>query len=74
MARSTTVVLGAGPGGISAANTLRSLLPGEHEIVVVDKSPHYHVGAGQTWIVLGKRTAREISAQRQNLLAPGPRE
>ncbi len=73
MARTTTLILGGGPGGISAANTLRKLLPSEHEIVLVDKSPRFHVGAGKTWIMLGERTARDISALRQNLIAPGIR-
>ncbi len=38
---STTVILGGGFGGISAANTLRQLLPGVHEIVVIDQSSRF---------------------------------
>lgn len=73
MTTTTTLVLGGGFGGISAANTLRRLLSAEHEVVVIDKSSHFHVGAGKTWIMLGERTFEQISAPRASLLAPGVR-
>ena len=69
----TTVILGGGFGGITAANTLRELLPEEHDIVVVDASARFHVGAGKTWIMLGERTHDQISQSRVALLAPGIR-
>lgn len=73
MSATTTVILGGGFGGISAANTLRRLLPAGHEIVVIDESPRFYVGAGKTWIMLGERTYDEISQSRAALLAPGVR-
>ena len=73
MSATTTVILGGGFGGISAANTLRGLLPAGHEIVVIDESPRFHVGAGKTWIMLGERTYDEISQSRAALLTPGVR-
>src|SRR5512134_1059347 len=73
MAATTTLVLGGGFGGISAANSLRRLLPSEHGIVVIDKSSHFHVGAGKTWIMLGERTYEQISEPRAALLVPGVR-
>ena len=73
MAATTTLVLGGGFGGISAANSLRRLLPSEHGVVVIDKSSHFHVGAGKTWIMLGERTYEQISEPRAALLAPGVR-
>lgn len=73
MAATTTLVLGGGFGGISAANSLRRLLPSEHGVVVIDKSSHFHVGAGKTWIMLGERTYDQISEPRAALLAPGVR-
>jgi sulfide:quinone oxidoreductase len=69
----TTVILGGGFGGISAANALRRLLPSEHRVVVVDKSSHFHVGAGKTWVMLGRSTREQISRPRVGLLAPGIR-
>jgi sulfide:quinone oxidoreductase len=73
MNASKTVILGGGFGGISAANTLRALLAPEHEIVVVDTSPRFLVGAGKTWVMLGERTYDQISQSREALLSPGVR-
>ena len=73
MTATTTVILGGGFGGIAAANSLRRLLPTPHEIVVVDESARFHVGAGKTWIMLGERTYEQISQLRRALLAPGIR-
>ncbi len=71
MSATTTMILGGGFGGISAANTLRGLLPAEHEIFVIDESPRFLVGAGKTWIMLGERTYDQISRPRESLLVPG---
>jgi len=71
VAASTTLILGGGFGGIAAANSLRQLVPREHEIVVIDKSPSFHVGAGKTWVMLGERTMEQISRPRKNLLDRG---
>ena len=73
MTATTTLILGGGFGGISAANSLRRLLPGEHSITVIDGSSRFHIGAGKTWIMLGERTGEEISRPRSELLDPGVR-
>lgn len=73
MGATTTVILGGGFGGLAAANALRGRLPAEHEVVVVDAAPRFHVGAGKTWVMLGERTYEEISQARAALLAPGVR-
>ena len=73
MSATTTVILGGGFGGIAAANSLRRLLTAEHEIVVIDESPRFHVGAGKTWIMLGERTYEQVSQSRMALFAPAVR-
>src|SRR5215468_8213995 len=73
MAATITVILGGGFGGLAAANTLRRLLPPEHEVVVVDRSADFHVGAGKTWVALGERKYEHISRPRTSLLDPGVR-
>jgi sulfide:quinone oxidoreductase len=73
MATTTTLILGGGFGGISTANTLRRLVPAEHDVVVVDRSQRFHVGAGKSWVMLGTRTYEEISRPRRLLLDPGVR-
>lgn len=71
MSATTTLTLGGGFGGISAANSLRRLLPAEHELLLIDNSSHFHVGAGKTWMMLGERTFEEISQPRAALLEEG---
>lgn len=73
MATTTTVILGGGFGGLAAANALRRRLPAEHDVVVVDATPRFYVGAGKTWIMLGQRGFDDISAERSELLDPGVR-
>jgi len=73
MPATTTLILGGGFGGIAAANELRRLLPVAHAITVVDKTSHFHVGAGKTWIMLGERTVEQISRSRRALLDPAVR-
>jgi sulfide:quinone oxidoreductase len=48
-------------------------VPPEHGVVVVDRTSRFHVGAGKTWIMLGRRTYEQISQPRIALLAPGVR-
>ena len=73
MPSTTTVILGGGFGGIATANTLRCLVPPEHAIVVVDRTPDFFVGAGKTWMMLGERSCAQISRPRAELLTPGVR-
>lgn len=73
MTTTTTLIIGGGFGGIAAANTLRRLVPQEHEIVVIDRAETFHVGAGKSWIMLGERTREQISQSRAALLDPGVR-
>ena len=71
MNASTTVILGGGFGGISTANTLRHLLPGEHQIILIDKSPTFLVGATKTWVMLGQRSPEEVVRDRSSLSQRG---
>ncbi len=71
MTSTTTLILGGGFGGLAAAHTLRSLLPKEHRITLVDQSPRFYVGATKTWVMLGDRTAEEITRKRDALLPLG---
>jgi len=70
---SRTLILGGGFGGIAAANTLRRLLPPEHQVTVVERNPAFHVGAGKTWIMMGERTPEQISRPVADLLERGVR-
>jgi sulfide:quinone oxidoreductase len=71
MTATITLILGGGFGGISAANSLRRLLPAEHGIVLIDRAADFHVGAGKTWLALGERKYDEIARPRKSLLRRG---
>jgi sulfide:quinone oxidoreductase len=71
MDATTTLILGGGFGGIAAARTLRSLLPAEHRIVLVDKAPAFAVGATKTWVMTGDRAVAEVSRPRDILVPAG---
>ena len=49
------LVLGAGFGGLAAATELRSVLPGDDEIVVVSASDRFFMGFAKLWDLAGVR-------------------
>jgi sulfide:quinone oxidoreductase len=67
----TTVILGAGFGGLACARTLRARLPASHRVIVVDRSPHFVVGAAKTWVMLGERRVADVRSDRRALLPSG---
>jgi sulfide:quinone oxidoreductase len=68
---SSTLILGGGFGGLACARRLRQLLPEDNEVVIVDRSRSFHVGAGKTWVMLGVRESEQISRRREELLPEG---
>jgi sulfide:quinone oxidoreductase len=71
MAAKTVVVLGAGVGGLVAANRLRRLLGKEHRVVLIDRSPVYSFAPSFTWVMLGQRDVRRISRDLRKLAKKG---
>jgi sulfide:quinone oxidoreductase len=71
MAGKTVVVLGAGVGGLVAANRLRRLLGKEHRVVLADRSPVYSFAPSFTWVMLGQRDVRRISRDLRTLAKKG---
>src|SRR4029453_13121684 len=77
-ARSLTVVVGAGSGGVVAARRLRDRLPAEHRVLVVDARPEVSWAPGYVAVVSGGRTPQQITKRlsplpRPRLDAPRPR-
>lgn len=66
-----TVILGGGVGGVVAANTLRGLMPKEHEIVIIERNPIFHLGAAKTWVMLGQKKLEEVTRRVDALKAKG---
>lgn len=55
------VILGAGIGGVVAANELAKRLGGKHEIVLVDQAAQYEFSPSYLWMLNGKRSLADIS-------------
>jgi sulfide:quinone oxidoreductase len=69
----TTLVLGGGFGGISAATELKRLLGKEHEVVLVDRAERFSMGLRKLWELVGHATIAEGSRSREALAAHGVR-
>lgn len=67
----TTVILGGGFGGLTAARELRRLLPASERIVLVDRNPEFTVGATKTWVMLGETERADVEAPRRGLVPDG---
>lgn len=61
MAGKTVLILGAGSGGLVAANRLRRMLGREHRVVLVDRSPIHSFAPAFTGVMLGRRSPARIS-------------
>jgi sulfide:quinone oxidoreductase len=72
MSRSRTIaVLGAGVGGITAANELRRRLPREHRIVLVEKNVEHAFAPSFLWLLTGDRAPARIVTPVERLLRGG---
>ena len=69
--RSHIVILGAGFGGLTAANMLRKGLSAEHHIVVIDKKDYFLMGVVNLWILGGNRRLEDSKVSLSNLKNKG---
>ena len=67
----TVLILGAGVGGLVAANRLRRMLNKEHRVVLVDRSPIYTFAPSFPWVMLGQRRVERISRDLRRLERKG---
>ncbi len=71
MSGKTIIILGAGVGGLVAANELRRLLPGEHRIVLVEKNARHAFAPSFLWLMTGDRRPEQIARDVRQLVRPG---
>jgi sulfide:quinone oxidoreductase len=67
------VVLGAGIGGIAAANALLQAGKSRHEVVVVDRAQSYEFTPSYLWMLSGARTLEQISVPIERIAKRGLR-
>ncbi|HZC89042.1 MAG TPA: NAD(P)-binding protein, partial [Nitrososphaera sp.] len=53
------LILGAGFGGLAAANMLRKSLSQDHRIIVIDRKKSFMMGLVKLWILDGSRKLEE---------------
>ena len=71
MAGKKIVILGGGFGGITAAQELRSALPAEHQVTLIDRSAHFMMGLRKLWMLVGRGTRQEGTRSLDGLRARG---
>ncbi len=69
MSRKTTLILGGGLGGLTAAAHLRRLTPPEHRIVVVEKKETFSLCMSNLWLMTGERKTPEKGERELSALA-----
>ncbi len=67
----TAIVLGAGIGGVVAANELRKRSTKADRIILVDRNPIHLFAPSLLWLAVGTRTANRIQRPVRELLRPG---
>ncbi len=67
----TALVLGAGLGGMVAAQDLRRLLPREDRVVLVERDARHVFPPSLLWLMVGERDAEAISRPCEHAARPG---
>ncbi|TAM79626.1 MAG: NAD(P)/FAD-dependent oxidoreductase [Acidobacteria bacterium] len=71
MSGRTVVVLGAGVGGLVAANELRRMLGRDHRVLLVERNLRHAFAPSFLWLMTGDRKQAQITRDVRNLVRPG---
>lgn len=67
----TALVLGAGLGGIVAAENLRKLLPADDRVIAVDRAPTHYFPPSLLWQMVGERVPADFTRSYDRLARRG---
>ena len=67
----TTIILGGGVGGLTAANELRRLSGPEHRVVLIERQPEFLFAPSLLWAMVGARRVDRLARPLRGLLRPG---
>jgi len=67
----TALILGAGLGGLVAAETLRKLLPASHRVIAVDRAERHFFPPSLLWLMVGERTPEDFTRSLDRLIGRG---
>lgn len=71
MESKTTLILGGGWGGLTAAHHLRGKVSTEHRIVVIERSATFSLGVSNLGLMTGERETSQVQRQMARLKRPG---
>jgi len=72
MAGTTTLILGGGWGGLTAAHHLRGLVSADHQVLVIEKSATFSLGVSNLGLMTGEReSVDQIQRDMAKLKRPG---
>ncbi|MBL0123777.1 MAG: NAD(P)/FAD-dependent oxidoreductase [Betaproteobacteria bacterium] len=67
----TALVLGAGLGGLVAAETLRKLLPDTDRVIAVDRAERHFFPPSLLWLMVGERKPEDFTRSLDRLIGRG---
>jgi sulfide:quinone oxidoreductase len=67
----TALVLGAGLGGLVAAETLRKLLPASDRVIAVDRAERHFFPPSLLWLMVGQRKPEDFTRSLDRLIGRG---
>ena len=67
----TALVLGAGLGGLVAAETLRKLLPDSDRVIAVDRAERHFFPPSLLWLIVGERKPEDFTRSLDRLIGRG---
>ena len=67
----TTIILGGGVGGLTAANELRRLSGPEHRVVLIERQAEFLFAPSLLWAMVGARRTDRLARPLGDLLRPG---
>ena len=67
----TIIVLGAGVGGLVAANELRRKLPSRHKIILIERNSEHRFAPSFLWLMTGGRKPDAVSRPVDRLVRSG---
>jgi len=67
----TALILGAGLGGLVAAETLRKLLPTSDRVIAVDRAERHFFPPSLLWLMVGERKPEDFTRSLDRLISRG---
>ena len=67
----TALILGAGLGGLVAAETMRKLLPASDRVIAVDRAERHFFPPSLLWLMVGERRPQDFTRSLDRLIGRG---